>query len=61
MLQVIRYCFDPAAMPLWPAEAPVPAASDVPECEHCGTPRQFEFQVHVADHHATAFSCTNSL
>ena len=47
--QVIRYCFDPAATPLWPAEAPVAASADIPECELCGTPRQFEFQVHLAN------------
>ncbi len=43
--QVIRYCFDPGATPLWPAEQPVPSAADIPECQLCGNPRQFEFQV----------------
>jgi pre-rRNA-processing protein TSR4 len=42
--QVLRYCHDPAAVPLWPSTRGIPSAADIPECENCGAPRQFEFQ-----------------
>jgi len=43
--QVLRYCHDPAAVPLWPSPDGIPSAADIPECSSCGAPRQFEFQV----------------
>lgn len=43
--QVLRYCFEPEAVPLWPSFEGVPSAADIPECTACGSPRQFEFQV----------------
>ena len=44
-MQVLRYCFEPAVVPLWPSPRGVPSAADIPECSLCGSPRQFEFQV----------------
>lgn len=43
--QVLRYCFEPEAVPLWPSPDGVPSSLDIPECSLCGSPRQFEFQV----------------
>jgi pre-rRNA-processing protein TSR4 len=43
--QCLRYCFDAAAQPLWPSSKNVPGPADIPPCERCGSPRQFEFQV----------------
>ncbi|KAI3431726.1 hypothetical protein D9Q98_004768 [Chlorella vulgaris] len=43
--QCLRYCFDAGATPLWPSSKNIPGRADVPACERCGAPRQFEFQV----------------
>ncbi|GFH14016.1 programmed cell death 2, partial [Haematococcus lacustris] len=43
--QVVRYCFQPGAHPLWPRPEPQPSTADIPACPLCGEPRQFEFQV----------------
>ena len=45
--QVVRYCFEPGAKPLWPSITHAPAHSprSVPPCQRCGAARQFEFQV----------------
>ena len=43
--QVLRYCFEPGAMPLCPAPGGVPEADKVPCCARCGASRRFEFQV----------------
>ncbi|KAL4421136.1 hypothetical protein ABPG77_001531 [Micractinium sp. CCAP 211/92] len=43
--QCLRYCFDAAAKPLWPSSKNIPGPADIPICERCGAPRQFEFQV----------------
>ena len=44
--QVLRYCYDPGAVPLWPVARPrPPPGSEVPCCPHCGAARRFEFQV----------------
>ncbi|EFJ44292.1 programmed cell death protein 2, C terminal [Volvox carteri f. nagariensis] len=43
--QVIRYCFQRGARPLWPAPHHRPGPGDIPPCCHCGSPRTHEFQV----------------
>ena len=45
--QVVRYCFDEGAKPLWPSvtHAPVADEKTVPPCPRCGAARRFEFQV----------------
>ncbi len=43
--QCLRYCFDEGAEPLWPSCKHIPTPQDIPPCQHCGTPRRFEFQV----------------
>lgn len=47
--QVLRYCFQEGAEPLWPSPSPVPRDSDIPPCQHCGSKRRFEFQVRPPD------------
>ena len=42
--QVLRYCFSPAARPLWPRAAPRPPPT-IPPCPRCGGPRGFELQL----------------
>lgn len=39
--QVIRY--DRGGEPLYIAEKPLP--TNIPDCEYCGVPREFEFQI----------------
>ena len=41
--QVLRYCFEEGARPLWPSPDCTPG--DIPPCPYCGAPRRFEFQV----------------
>ena len=45
--QVVRYCFDEGAKPLWPSisNAPEHDQKSVPPCKRCGAPRRFEFQI----------------
>ena len=45
--QVVRYCFDEGAKPLWPSVSDAPEHTDktVPPCPRCGAARRFEFQV----------------
>lgn len=43
--QVLRYCFQEGARPLWPSTLRVPTAEDIPNCSCCGAARRFEFQV----------------
>ncbi|GFR41992.1 hypothetical protein Agub_g2804 [Astrephomene gubernaculifera] len=44
--QVLRYCRQEGAQPLWPAPHARPQQpGDIPPCPHCGGPRRFEFQV----------------
>ena len=45
--QVLRYCFDEGAEPLWPSVSDAPERDErtVPPCPRCGSPRRFEFQV----------------
>ena len=48
--QVIRYCFQDGATPLWPSPANLPALADIPPCKKCGAPRKFECQVSTCWH-----------
>lgn len=41
--QVLRYCRDERAEPMWAIGKPVP--SKIPDCERCGACRRFEFQI----------------
>ena len=50
--QVLRYCFEEGARPLWPSTECMPSAADVPPCPYCSAPRRFEFQ--VGWHHSVA-------
>eukprot|EP00873_Tetraselmis_striata_P006902 jgi/Tetstr1/427166/TSEL_017354.t1 len=43
--QVLRYCFEEGARPLWPQAGKVPRPADIPPCPACGGPRRFEFQI----------------
>ncbi|KAM7495828.1 hypothetical protein LguiA_020242 [Lonicera macranthoides] len=43
--QVLRYCRDAKAKPLWPMSSGRPSKTDIPKCSHCGSPRAFEFQI----------------
>jgi len=43
--QVLRYCYDEGARPLWPSVTHAPSEGNVPCCERCGAPRRFEFQI----------------
>jgi hypothetical protein len=57
--QVLRYCFQPGAAPLWPSHTHRPEPGDIPLCTHCGAQRQFEFQV-GACWVCKAFLCTST-
>ena len=44
--QVLRYCFEDGAQPLWPAREPKgPQPDEIPPCSACGASRKFEFQI----------------
>jgi|TARA_B110000238_G_scaffold103622_1_gene112784 pre-rRNA-processing protein TSR4 len=46
--QVVRYCFEDGAEPLWPSVTKAPNHRDVknvPNCARCGAKRRFEFQI----------------
>lgn len=43
--QVLRYCRDAKAKPLWPMSSGRPSKADVPKCSYCNGPQCFEFQV----------------
>lgn len=43
--QVLRYCYDDGAKPLWPSVTHAPSEDNIPCCERCGAPRKFEFQI----------------
>ncbi|XP_052172160.1 uncharacterized protein LOC127788081 [Diospyros lotus] len=43
--QVLRYCRNDSAKPLWPMSSGRPPKTDIPKCSHCGGPRGFEFQI----------------
>ena len=41
--QVLRYCIDPGAEPVWGRSQPLPG--NVDPCPNCGAQRRFEFQL----------------
>ncbi|XP_068660039.1 uncharacterized protein [Aristolochia californica] len=43
--QVLRYCREPKAKPLWPMSSGRPSQVDIPTCNYCSGPLLFEFQV----------------
>ncbi|KAF8394612.1 hypothetical protein HHK36_020826 [Tetracentron sinense] len=43
--QVLRYCRDAKAKPLWPMSSGRLSKADIPKCNYCGGPLCFEFQV----------------
>ncbi|XP_002531647.3 programmed cell death protein 2 [Ricinus communis] len=43
--QVLRYCRNASAKPIWPMSSGQPSKADIPNCYHCGGPLIFEFQV----------------
>lgn len=43
--QVLRYSRDARAKPLWPTSSGRPSRAEIPNCDHCGGARNFEFQI----------------
>ncbi|KAF9688128.1 hypothetical protein SADUNF_Sadunf02G0165000 [Salix dunnii] len=43
--QVLRYCRNASAKPLWPMSSGQPSKADIPNCCYCGGPSDFEFQI----------------
>ncbi|KAK1284366.1 hypothetical protein QJS10_CPB21g01817 [Acorus calamus] len=43
--QVLRYCRDTKAKPLWPLSAGQPAKANIPKCSYCNGPLSYEFQI----------------
>lgn len=43
--QVLRYCRNASAKPLWPLSSGQPSKADIPNCSYCGGPSDFEFQI----------------
>ncbi|XP_058082948.1 uncharacterized protein LOC131230939 isoform X2 [Magnolia sinica] len=43
--QVLRYCRDAKAKPLWPMSSGRPSKADIPNCSYCNGPQCYEFQV----------------
>lgn len=43
--QVLRYCRNASAKPLWPLSSGQPSKTDIPNCSYCGGPSDFEFQI----------------
>lgn len=43
--QVLRYCPEPGAKPLWPSVTRAPSTDTIPCCPRCGAARKFEFQI----------------
>jgi len=49
--QVLRYCREPNAKPLWALSSGCPSNADIPSCSSCKGPLCYEFQVgHIYDH-----------
>ncbi|WOL14070.1 programmed cell death protein 2 [Canna indica] len=43
--QVLRYCRDPMAKPLWPLSIGRPSVANIPKCNYCNGPLCYEFQI----------------
>ncbi|KAJ6812599.1 programmed cell death protein 2 [Iris pallida] len=43
--QVLRYCRDLKAKPLWPLSSGRPSKEDIPKCKYCKGPLCYEFQI----------------
>ncbi|CAK7348356.1 unnamed protein product [Dovyalis caffra] len=43
--QVLRYCRNASAKPLWSLSSGQPSVADIPNCSYCGGPSDFEFQI----------------
>lgn len=43
--QVLRYCRDSDAKPLWPLSIGRPSKADIPRCNNCKGPLLYEFQI----------------
>ncbi|KAF8387765.1 hypothetical protein HHK36_026420 [Tetracentron sinense] len=43
--QVLRYCRDANAKPLWPVSSGRSSEADIPKCKYCDGPLGFEFQI----------------
>uniref|UniRef100_A0A804Q913 MYND-type domain-containing protein n=1 Tax=Zea mays TaxID=4577 RepID=A0A804Q913_MAIZE len=43
--QVLRYCREPNAKPLWALSSGCPSNADIPSCSYCKDPLCYEFQV----------------
>ncbi|XP_071722270.1 uncharacterized protein [Rutidosis leptorrhynchoides] len=43
--QILRYCRNGNAKPLWPVSSGQPSKADIPKCNYCGGPMCFEFQI----------------
>ncbi|XP_066347976.1 uncharacterized protein [Miscanthus floridulus] len=43
--QVLRYCREPNAKPLWALSSGCPSNADIPSCSYCRGPLCYEFQV----------------
>lgn len=43
--QVLRYCRELTAKPLWPVQSGRPTIADIPNCSYCRGPMCYEFQV----------------
>ncbi|KAK3151362.1 hypothetical protein QOZ80_3AG0244930 [Eleusine coracana subsp. coracana] len=43
--QVLRYCRELNAKPLWPLSAGCPSSADIPSCSYCKGPLCYEFQI----------------
>ncbi|PWZ56733.1 Programmed cell death protein 2 [Zea mays] len=43
--QVLRYCREPNAKPLWALSSGCPSNADIPSCSYCKGPLCYEFQV----------------
>ncbi|KDP33257.1 hypothetical protein JCGZ_13097 [Jatropha curcas] len=43
--QVLRYCRNGSAKPIWPVSSGQPSKADIPNCCYCGGPSNFEFQI----------------
>lgn len=43
--QVLRYCRNDGAKPIWPMSSGQPSKAHIPNCCYCGGPSNFEFQI----------------